>query len=80
MEQNRGFVLLEQLFKDALLQRNFVAKVYVDTDEQTSSEVYDQVAELHLPQLTQPRQQGEQDDGHHQDDAGQADLVLPQAA
>ncbi len=60
MQQNRGYVLLYLVTKDALLQKNGVVEVLVDEKFDVQVEEYEDLDPLNYLQKLQPRSQDEQ--------------------
>ena len=55
-KKNSGFLILNQWFKDALLQKNGIVKVYWDKSEVIKKDTYENLNELEFLQLVQDPQ------------------------
>jgi len=55
MQQNNGFFVLHDFFKDALLMRNGYVEVYSKESEEVSEEKYSGLSEIELTSLLQPK-------------------------
>ena len=59
MQQNNGFFVLHDFFKDALLMRNGYVEVYSKEDKEVSEEKYSGLSQIELAALLQPKDKEE---------------------
>ena len=52
--QNEGFMVLNTMFKDALIQKNGIVKFWMDESEEQSREEYDGLTDEALLQMLDP--------------------------
>jgi len=60
MQRNNGYYVFSSCFKDALLSRNAVAKLWIDERTSVSRETYSGLTDLELQMAIQPRDESEQ--------------------
>jgi hypothetical protein len=69
-----GYLILQELVKDALLNRNCTAKVYWDERGEVSYEELDGIPAMAIPQVLQPQQENESVELVEQEVDGQVEI------